>query len=865
MSSETDILIQQLHRVEKLLSNQKKEENLTPDDLKIFSIAEKYFGEKYFFENNYSRFLKNLPISAISDFILELQKEEGDEDQEKTEDREKNKPKEQEASIPPELESLVAEYQQNQALLNDKEIKSNSKRSVAEQVKIAIAHSKIKELAHANKQRRLEKGEKFQDADKTLISLGSPKSESIYDALDTSYQVIQEVASIYEGFSKLSEQLQNEIISNAVELNIIGISDIDTAIQASALQVESSSLTETDKTNLATIPGGFVSVVYQEIKTQDQKTFVYQTTLNENEQKLIQLEDKLLTKSEAEKTEVSLEIKVITAENEKISLALEEQEKNLSETIEKQTESFKTFTADREKRISQDPDLKDKIELANKNIASIHSNLKANGIEAQLHSPMDDAIELEVAIRHDLPGELRPHSGNVAEKAAALVNNPKTQSSSLSPTAILLYGKGLTPKLLAKARNFAIENPGSSLGKLIKTRKDLFDSVGSNLRKIQNSPLEKEITVVTSGVGKVFSSVSKFFGKFTDKIPGGLGNAFRVIQDPWGAFKSLSGRKAGEYVLRQLSKRIANETLKKTGELLLKNGVSASIKKLAGQAATKLALKLGLQAAASSTGVGVIVAVAIEILSWVWDKTVSIVNKLSVSIYGEKIKARDLLAAPAMGIAGVATFIAGIGTATAAAASSAAVTIGLGVLVGFFFYITSIAVAPLISTLVQLDSTIRTSIATGCASWPTAGEYVLNQGPLGTATHSLNKLQAVDIPAVNNSEFLVAAPGVVIFSGPRGTYGNTAIISAQTENGEISMLYAHMNDVYVQIGQMVDVGNVVGSVGGTGGWTPHIHFEYLGGVEYNSCPAGDIPVPEGCVGATCLYNGQPIITNVTIP
>ena len=860
MSSETEILIQQLHRVEKLLGDLKKEESLTPEDLKIYTIAEKYFGKKYFFENNYSRFLKNLPISAVSGFILELQKEEKEE-----EERKETKSKEQDASIPPELESLVAQYQQNQELLESKEIKSNSQKSVAEQVKIAIAHSKIKELAHTNKQRRLEKGEKFQDADKTLASLGSPKSESIYVALDTSYQAIQEVASTYKGFSKLSEQLQNEIISSAVELNIIGISDLDTAIQTSALQIESSSLTDTDKTNLATIPGGFVSIIYQEIKTQDQKTFVYQTTLNENEQKLIQLEDKLITKSEAEKAATSLEIKTITAENKKISLALEEQEKILSETIEKQTESFKTFTADRKKRLSQDPDLIDKIELANKNIASIHSNLKANGIEAQLFSPMDDAKELEAAIRHDLPGELRPNSGNEAEKAAALINNSRTKSKDISPQAILLYGKDLTPKLLAKARKFAKDKPNSELGKLLKNRKDLFDSASSQLRKISGSVLGKQITRVSTGIGKVFSSISKNISKFTDKIPGGLGNAFRVIQDPWGAFKSWAGKKAGEYVLRQFSKRIANETLKKTGELLLKNGVGASIKKLAGQAAAKLAIKLGLQAAASSTGVGVIVAVAIEVLSWVWDKTVSVVNKLSVSIYGEKIKTRDLLAVPAMGVAGVATFFAGIGSATAAAASSAAVTIGLGVLVGFFFYITSIAVAPLISTLVQLDSTMRTSIATGCASWPTAGEYVLNQGPLGLATHSLNKLQAIDIPAVENSEFLVAAPGVVIFTGPRGTYGNTAIITAQTENGAIPMLYAHMNDVYVQIGQMVDVGDVVGSVGGTGGWTPHIHFEYLEGVEYNSCPAGDIPVPEGCVGANCLYNGQPIITNVTVP
>lgn len=861
MSSETEILIQQLHRVEKLLGDIKKEESLTPDDWKTYAIAEKYFGKKYFFENSYSHFVKNLPISAVSDYIQELQRVEEKENQEQK--KRETKPTEQETSIPPELEALVAEYQQNQELLESEEIKTNSQRSVAEQVKIAIEHSKIKNLALANRE-RLSQKENTQEQDEAFILLGSPKSGSKTAALATSFKAVQEVAFTYSGFSKLPPTVQNEIITSAVDLNTVGISDIDTAIQSSVLLLDTSSFDESIKANIATIPGGFVSSVYQDIVDLNNTTAQFESQITANEDKIQTLESKLSSLNETERVAVSLEIKDIIAENEHLSASIEGQSTRFVNSISKKTELFKDFEKSRETRLSKDPDLKDKIELANKNVSSIQSNLKANGVEARIYSPLDDAGELEAAIRHDLPGELLPNSGNAAEKAAALVNNPLTQNKDLSPQAILLYGKDLTPKLLAKARKFAKENPTSALGKLFKTRKDIFDSAGSQIRKISSSPLGKQLSRVSTGIGKTFGSVSKFFGKFTDRISGGLGTIFRVVQDPWGTFKSWAGRKAGEYVLRQLSKRVASETLKKTGELLLKNGVSASIKKLAGQAAAKLALKLGLQAAASSTGVGVILAVAIEILSWLWDKTTAFIKKLSTAIYGEEIKGRDLLAIPAMGITGIATFFAGIGTATAAAASSAFVTIILGTLVGFFFYMTSIVVAPLISTLVQLDSTTRTSIATGCASWPTAGEYLLLQGPLGTATHSLNKLQGVDISATENSEYLVAAQGVVIFSGPRGTYGNTAIITAQTENGTIPMLYAHMNDVYVEVGQVVDVGDVVGSVGGTGGWDPHIHFEYLGGVEYNSCPAGDIPVPEGCF-ANCLYNGQEIITNVTLP
>ena len=348
---------------------------------------------------------------------------------------------------------------------------------------------------------------------------------------------------------------------------------------------------------------------------------------------------------------------------------------------------------------------------------------------------MDDAQLLEQAIRKDMPGVLLSHAGYEAEYAAALISHPKTQDPNLSPQAVLLYGKELTPTLLAKARRFALKNPDSALGKLLKTRKDIFDSAGSQLRKIATSPLGKEISQVSTGIGKVYQSVSGFYGKISDKI-GSLGTVFRVVSNPWGALRSWAGRQAGQLILKRIVQHLSNETLKKGAELLLKNGLKATVKKLVAEAVAKAAIKLGIKTATKLTleaaaqaanvvpGLGLIIAVAIEVIWWIGEKTIGYAKKvfdnISVSLYGEKIKARDLLAIPAAGIAtavgGVITFFGTLATATATAAGSAVTIIITGSIIGIFFYITSIAVAPLLSTLVQLESISHPGQAIGSCS-----------------------------------------------------------------------------------------------------------------------------------------------------
>lgn len=851
----------------------KNQDQLSPGDLNIlnkaFSVYSSYCDSLLGYEvdsriidlSSFQRYVKPSEIGDLISKLTDLNNEK--------EEKEKEKTAEKGSSIPPELESLVAEYQQNKALLESEEIKSNAQKSVAEQVNIAIAHSKRNELIIANKERRQSQGEKFQDVDEVFVSLGSPKSQSKTAALKNSYAAVKQVAFTYSGFGKLPPELQNNIISYAVELNTIGVSDIDTAIQASTLKIDSSNLEDFVKNNLATIPGGFISTVYQEVITQDQKTKGFEAKISANEETVLKLQKQGKTKEAQELIE----------ENQHLQAFNEGQSTRLTNQIAKQTELFKDFENSRKIRLSKDPDLVDTIELANNTVDSINNNLINNNVRPHLPTSMDQADLIEKAIRQDMPGVLNTHAGYNAEYAAALINNPKTQDPNLSPQAILMAGMGLTPNVLTSAREFAIKNPESSLGKLYKTRKDIFDSAGVQIRKIAGSPLGKEISAKT-GLEKIFSSPSKFLGKISDKIPGGFGGALRIIQNPLGSLQSWAGKKAGQYFLKQISQRVAGETLKKTAEFLINGGIKKAVAGLTAKVvakatawiATKLAISATLESLnAVAPGVGFLIDLVVQAVLWIAEKTIGYVKKVidnvSESIYGERIKARDLLALPVAGatatIVGVSAVVVTLSTATYIAAKSALSTIFIGTLAGIFFYITSIVMAPLISTLVQLET--RPSTAIGCASWPTAGEYILTQGPLGTFSHSLNSLQAVDIAAEANTGFLAAAPGKVTFSGVLGSYGNTVFVEAITDIGTITMLYAHMNDIAVSIGQNVEVGDTIGSVGGTGGWTPHIHFEYLNGTEYNSCPAGDIPVPEGCVGSTCLYNGQLIYSNLTTP
>ncbi|AFY45504.1 M23 family metallopeptidase [Nostoc sp. PCC 7107] len=80
-----------------------------------------------------------------------------------------------------------------------------------------------------------------------------------------------------------------------------------------------------------------------------------------------------------------------------------------------------------------------------------------------------------------------------------------------------------------------------------------------------------------------------------------------------------------------------------------------------------------------------------------------------------------------------------------------------------------------------------------------------------------------DLGAPMGTPILAAAKGQVDTAGWLGGYGLTVIL---THSSAQQTLYGHMSEIFVQPGQVVEPGMVIGRVGSTGNSTgPHLHFE----------------------------------------
>lgn len=82
-----------------------------------------------------------------------------------------------------------------------------------------------------------------------------------------------------------------------------------------------------------------------------------------------------------------------------------------------------------------------------------------------------------------------------------------------------------------------------------------------------------------------------------------------------------------------------------------------------------------------------------------------------------------------------------------------------------------------------------------------------------------------DIGAPEGTPVLAAVAGQVITADFMGGYGLTVVV--QRPDGKDLTLYGHLSEIFVQPGDQVEQGNVIGRVGTTGFSTgPHLHFEW---------------------------------------
>ncbi len=94
--------------------------------------------------------------------------------------------------------------------------------------------------------------------------------------------------------------------------------------------------------------------------------------------------------------------------------------------------------------------------------------------------------------------------------------------------------------------------------------------------------------------------------------------------------------------------------------------------------------------------------------------------------------------------------------------------------------------------------------------------------------------EGVDFPAATGTAIQSSGDGIVTASGPRSGYGNC--IEINHGFGYVTR-YAHMNRLVVRVGQKVQKGQQIGTVGDTGLSTaPHLHYE----IHYKGKPIDPI-------------------------
>lgn len=131
-----------------------------------------------------------------------------------------------------------------------------------------------------------------------------------------------------------------------------------------------------------------------------------------------------------------------------------------------------------------------------------------------------------------------------------------------------------------------------------------------------------------------------------------------------------------------------------------------------------------------------------------------------------------------------------------------------------------------VELLMILTANLGSEYVGGTLAWPVPG-YTTLTSDYGMRTHPISGLYkmhtGVDIAAPLGSYFVAVNDGTVVTSKYSPTYGNMVVID---HGGGLSTLYAHGQERLVEVGDTVQRGEPVLTVGSTGVSTgPHAHFE----------------------------------------
>ena len=540
--------------------------------------------------------------------------------------------------------------------------------------------------------------------------------------------------------------------------------------------------------------------------------------------------------------------------------------------------------------LQQTPSLLDQIDSSKKEITrfvhTVSTQKETLDIVNNLHTKITSSEINEVkklyhqTVPRQQQKDLAPFTSQKGEEIASAteVFDPNTA------TTIRAHNQGLTSQDI----DLIIEQPTS---RITPSQHQTLLLVKSQLVNLEQSSPSPDIQFTPPS--KITNFISRSpLGKLINRLPSNrFTKTLNVVLHPQSAIKSYIGHRIGKRLAVSFYKKFAKHVTNKSARFVaksilrqgLKGGLQTSAKLLAKKTITWLATKgitLGAEAAIGSTGVGLVVVAVIEVGKLaikVAKKGFETVQSAAVSIWGEKIKLRDMIAAPtiffATAAAGFTAAIAATATAMAAAATSAGTTIGISAAIAGLLYLTAFTAAPLISTIAQLEGSsplysgvigdYEGPIIDGCHPiWPTKGGRV-TQGPLGTYSHTY--AEAVDIGVGVGTPVYSVSSGIVSFAGWGESYGNMIDISSSINGKNYSVRYAHLSAMKYHTGQKVNVGDGIALSGATSSVVafrqPHLHFEYLG-LKYGECPAAGIQIPYGCSGTNedepnrCEVNGN---------
>lgn len=126
-------------------------------------------------------------------------------------------------------------------------------------------------------------------------------------------------------------------------------------------------------------------------------------------------------------------------------------------------------------------------------------------------------------------------------------------------------------------------------------------------------------------------------------------------------------------------------------------------------------------------------------------------------------------------------------------------------------------------TQIALAGTSSIAIQSGTGQLQLPLAYIEVSSPYGSRGGSFHR--AVDLRAPKGTSIMAADDGTVISAGWSGTYG--LLIVLDHGNGMVTK-YAHCDTIGVTLGQNVQKGEVIGTVGITGNATGyHLHFEVV--------------------------------------